>query len=467
MSCGNNTDDSGKVQLSHPKPRMYMRGSVCKMTHQRPVTNHTNLLIITCHDLGRHLGCYGQPTVNSPNLDHLAEQGVRLTDAFCVAPQCSPSRAAMFTGRYPHCNGVMGLTHADFAWDLAAGEKHLANILRDAGWHTASNGNTHEGRNYDRLGFVERLNDHYAPAIADGCAAFINRDHGRPFYLQVGFFEPHRPFDHGGAVPDISKGVIVPPYLVDDEDARREVAAFQGAIRMVDAAIGQLLAALDRSGKADNTLVLFTTDHGIPFPRAKCSLYEPGLGISLILRWPPARWRSGSSFPSLLPNIDILPTLLELLELPIPAAVQGRSFAPLLRGDASYKRNEFIFSEMTFHTYTDPRRAVRNRTHKLIVNFSSAPVFMDPSQSWRPATITRLPADPSGAFHVPIELYDLRDDPLEHRNLAEMPEHRPTRDALLARLHRWMHDTADPLLSGIPMSPIYQAAMAKLRDSSV
>ncbi len=351
-----------------------------------------HIIFVTFHDIGRHLNCYGVSTVHSPHMDRIAAQGVRLANGFCTAPQCSPSRASIATGRYPQCNGVMGL--ANFDWDLHPDERHIAQILREAGYHTALGNLQHESRRaqgapqvlgFDELAFRGGWG---CPAekVGENAVAFLRQRAAlsQPFYLQIGFMEPHRN-PKGGFFhpPDQEHGVFVPPYLVDDEEARADLADFQGAIRAADAAVGRITAALDELGLADNTLLILAADHGIPFPRAKCSLYEPGLEAMTIMRWPAARWPvTASALQPMISNIDTLPTILDLIGRPIPASIQGLSFAPLLRGfrgGQAYTPRQKIFGQMTYHNYCDPCRSVRTAQHKLIVNFTTAPSFMDPS----------------------------------------------------------------------------------------
>jgi len=120
-----------------------------------------NVIVMICHDIGQHLGCYGVETVNTPSLDGLAEEGVRFSNNFCTSPSCSPSRAAIFTGRYPHSNGVMGLCHADFGWDLYTGENHLAGLLHGAGYRTGLLGHQHETRRPHEMGYDDvRMGGH-------------------------------------------------------------------------------------------------------------------------------------------------------------------------------------------------------------------------------------------------------------------------------------------------------------------
>jgi arylsulfatase A-like enzyme len=442
-----------------------------------------NILAITCHDLGRFLGCYGVATVRTPHLDALAADGVRFDRAFCIAPQCSPSRAALFTGRYPHSNGVLGLTHANFAWDLGPDERHLGQVLREAGYATALVGVHHESRGGEpatvaaRCGMDEVVPGGRGEAVAaralERLARFARAD--RPFYLQVGFTEPHRlgatareedgymGFLGDYLAPDSERGVTVPPYLRDTPGAREELAELQGAVHYVDAAIGRLLDGLRALGLEENTLVLVTTDHGLALPRAKCSLYDPGLETALLLRLPARGWRGGRALPELVANVDLFPTLLELVGLPPDERVQGRSLLPLLDGGA-YTPRDHLFAELTYHDYYDPRRCIRTERHKLIVNFSAAPSFMDPSQSWRPRAVTVTPPDPARAYHPLVELYDLAADPWEQRDIAGEPAAAGVRRGLLARLGAWMRDTADPLLAGAVTSPLHRRAVAALAE---
>lgn len=442
-----------------------------------------NILIFHCHDLGQHLHCYGVPTVRTPHIDALAAQGVRFERSYCPAPSCSPSRASLLTGRYPHSNGVMGLCHADFAWELNRGEKHLAACLRNAGYATSAIGVIHETRSAATKWGYERYAPHArvaeAVTAAEGELERLSGG-GKPFYLWIGVAEPHRlpiPQEPGQAPndagfpgldmrPDNTLGVHVPPYLRDTEPCRKELAGLQGAVNHVDTQFGRLTAALDRLDLAQETLVIFTTDHGIAMPRAKCSLYEPGVGIACVLRLPSRPgWHGGRVVGEMVSNIDVLPSLLDLAGAPTPAGVQGRSFAPLLDGGAYAARQE-LFTEMTYHDYYDPRRAVRTERYKLIANFTTAPAFMDPSQQWRPRSDTVTPPNHAMAYHPAVELYDLIDDPWEQKDLAHDPAHAEALRDLSARLMRHLRETRDPILRGAITGPHHRAALAALAGAS-
>jgi N-sulfoglucosamine sulfohydrolase len=442
-----------------------------------------NLVVVTCHDLGRHLGCYDNPTVQTPNLDALAADGIRFGQAFCAAPQCSPSRAALYTGRWPHANGVLGLTHASFGWDLHPDERHLAQVLREHGYATALVGADHEVRHLSdeqaagRLGFEylsrPRRGDEITAQALDHLARFAGSP-DRPFYLQLGYNEPHR-LNHADPAaepdymgflgeylaPDEERGVAMPPWLRETEAGRREIAELQGALQYVDRAIGRVLDGLRQLGLAENTLVVFTPDHGLALPRAKCSLYGPGLEVALIVRWPGRGWTGGRVHAELISNVDVFPTVLEALGVPVPENVHGRGFVGLLDG-AAYRPRDAVFGEMTYHDYYDPRRCVRTERHHLIVNFTAAPAFMNPSQSWRPRTDPVVPDKPALAYHPLVELYDLAADPHERNNLADDPVHADVRADLLARLHAWMRESSDPLLDGAVTPPMHRWALDTL-----
>lgn len=446
-----------------------------------------NIVIIHCHDLGRHLQLYGNPSVSSPHLDRLGEQGVIATRMSATAPQCSPSRASLFTGKYPHSVGVLGLTHAGFAWDLAPGERHLATYLGEAGYRTELIGVHHESRTgsdgpvaaalgFDRVRAGKSGGSPIAAEVAErarGSLVELQAD-GEPFYLQAGFFEPHRwpgqrdaPGVRGFLAdhlePDTENGVIVPGYLESSDSAREEIAEIQGAIRYVDSAIGTILDTLDELGLTENTITIFTTDHGLALPRAKCSLYEAGLEIAFMARWPGGGWTGGRRLNQLLSNIDVVPTLLDAIgHHHDPAGLHGRSMvAQLSDPDVPDDAARMIFAEMTFHNYYDPRRSVRTERWKLIANFDAAPAFMDP-QPWLRRCTPMASSHPHDSFHPEIELYDLDADPFELTDLAEHAEHTPVRGRLTAALAEWMRTTGDPLLDGAVTSPQHHRTMDRL-----
>jgi arylsulfatase A-like enzyme len=311
--------------------------------------------------------------------------------------------------------------------------------------------------------------------------AEFRRRPGQPFFLCVGFIEPHRlsyprptwpgslpgdcSFPGLGLAPDDSLGVEIPGFLRDTPGTRRELAGLQGGVRHVDAQVGRLLAALKDAGLERHTLVIFTTDHGIAMPRAKCGLYEPGVQVTLLLRLPGRKgWSGGLVRPEMISNIDYLPTILDLCGVPVPPNVQGRSFAPLLDGKPYAPRQE-IFSELTYHDYYDPRRAIRTATHKLIVNFTTAPAFMDPSQSWRPSSDVVVPANHAMAYHPDLELYDLARDPWEQNDVSGRREYAAVRAALLARLRAHLVRTDDPILRGAVTSPHHRRALELLEEA--
>ncbi len=427
------------------------------------VNQHPHLVQITCHDLGLFLGCYGVATVQTPHLDALAAEGVRLDQAFAVAPQCSPSRSTLATGRYPHANGVMGLTHDPFAWDLHPGERHIAALLSAHGYETHLFGLQHVTTRPERLGFHVIHRRGLGPDVATDVEAFLSASHpAGPLYLEINLEEPHRPYDQGGVQPDASKGITLPPFLPDTVQAREEIAALQGAIRQADRAIGRILAALEEAGLSQQSLVMFTTDHGLAMPRAKCTLYDAGLGIAAVFRWPDGGIAGGHAISALISNVDVLPTLLEACGLPIPAGLHGHSFLPLLRGERATHRDA-IYAEKTFHSYYDPMRAIRTRRHKLIRNFETSFAVEVPGDvQLGPLYRTELQRYVT-TTHPDIELYDLESDPNETANLAGDPALSDIQAALDAKLWAWMEETGDPLLNGPVPSPAYRRALAARR----
>jgi len=403
---------------------------------------------MTSHDLGRHLHCYGVESVGSPHLDSLAMGGVRFDMAFATAPQCSSSRASLATGRYPHNNGVMGLAHHGFDWDLSPSTPHTAAILAAAGFETHLFGNQHVSLHPERLGFQHA---HPADAVEEALGA---ASPDQRLYLEFNFEDTHRPYP---PLPVRGEGreirIDIPGYLPPGPEAESEFRALHVAINDMDAAAGRVLAALERAGRAEHALVIFTTDHGLAMPRAKCTLYDPGLEIALLMKWPQGGLSGGAVRRELVSNIDILPTLLEAAGVAPADGMQGRSLFE------TGEPRDAIYGEKTFHSYYDPMRCVRTHRHKYIRNFETGFAVEVPGDIQLSPIFRADPSRYSRDRASVVELYDLDADPLEQRNLAGTAGLEPVEKKLSADLWRWMRETDDPLLKGPVPSPRYRRAM--------
>ena len=277
----------------------------------------------------------------------------------------------------------------------------------------------------------------------------------RPFYARVGFSEVHRPYERYSA--DDPESVTVPPYLCDTPGARRDVAMFHGSIRFMDQHIGNILDALGRSGLSKSTIVVFTTDHGIALPRAKATLYDPGLRTALIVRWPEGV-AGGRTVRELVSNIDLLPSLSDAVKIPTPTGVQGRSFWSLLCGGA-YTPNQEIYAEKNT-SVSDIKRCIRTDRFKYIRNYDKGPLLGLPTDI--EASLTRRDmGDDHLAPRPPVEFYDLEKDPLEMDNLAGRPGTRALENDLASRLDRFLVETDDPVLHGPILRPPEEAEIVR------
>jgi arylsulfatase A-like enzyme len=416
-----------------------------------------NLLIVHWHDTGRWLGAYGHRGVSSPCLDRLAAEGILFTRAHAAAPQCSPSRGALFTGRYPHSNGLIGLANRGFEYHEDV--RTLPQILSDSGWYSALFGMQHETSFPSRLGFDEfDVSNSYCEYVVARAQEWLTdkarRDDGALFLLTAGFQETHRPWPLGRYLPAAREDVEVPDYLPDLAEVRGDFADFYGAIAVADAALGRLLDTLADTGLDVNTWVVFFSDHGAPFPRAKSMLYDAGTGISLIIRPPTRLGIAPRVYDELFSGVDLLPTLLDLLGIEIPAGVEGVSHAFNLRGptaDAAPVRHE-VFTEKTFHDSFDPARAIRTKEYSYIENYAPQHLVdlpLDVQDSPSGKAVARLTAGPRPAR----ELYDLRDDPSELNNLLVGDQDcglEAIVKQLSLRLHQWRERTADVIPSSSP-----------------
>jgi N-sulfoglucosamine sulfohydrolase len=406
-----------------------------------------NVLYLHSHDTGRYIQPYGY-AVHTPNLQRLAEEGVLFSNAFCAAPTCSPSRAALLTGQCAHSSGMIGLAHRGFS--LSDPRQHLASVLRDAGYHTALVGVQHEIKHDPtRLGYSEvlPLTNPWQEHIAEGAAAWLNHAPVAPWFLSVGFFDTHREY------PQVEAGAgsyIRPPAPVAaTPETRDDMAAYIASAVRLDNGIGKVLAALQDSGQAENTLVLCTTDHGLAFPGMKCTLTDHGIGILLIMRGP-AGLKGGKVCEALTSQVDIMPTLCELLHIETPPWVQGRSLWPVLRGEVA-EVNDEVFAEVTYHAAYEPQRAVRTGRWKYIRRFGACLTPVLPNCDDSPSKDLWLAHGWARQVLPSEQLFDLVFDPNEAHNVAYVEQFAPALEEMRTRLENWMVRTSDPLLQGEPV----------------
>ncbi|MEA2708229.1 MAG: N-sulfoglucosamine sulfohydrolase, partial [Phycisphaerales bacterium] len=389
------------------------------------------------------LGCYGGSN-RTPNLDKLAASGIRFTNAFVASPQCSPSRSAMLTGLSPHRTNTSRL-HTP----LRAEHRSIIEHLKAAGYHAGGFKKHHLGQEVrDRFDFYQ--NSENWPAFFDG------RPKDKPFFLWVGFTDPHRDYEPGAATPPHDPAEVkVPAFLPDTPQVRADLALYHDEITRMDGHCGEILALLEKHGVADNTLVFFFGDNGMPFPGAKGTLYDPGVRVPLIACWPAGKLAAGRVVDSLVSLIDLTPTCLDVAGLKPLAEADGVTFKPLLTGDAKSTRQSII-SERNWHDNFDPSRCIRTERFKLIYycrpEMPYTPITdLARSPTWQSILALerdgKLAADMRRRFfqspRATFELYDLDADPNETNNLAEDPAHRGTREDLEGRLNKWMEETND------------------------
>ena len=416
------------------------------------MTRPDNVLLVHWHDLGRCLGAYGHADVSSPRLDQLATEGILLTRAHSTAPLCSPSRGSLFTGRYPQSNGLLGLAHHGF--EYRGGVRTLPQILTEHGWYSALFGMQHETSYPSRLGFDEfDVSNSYCEYVVAESRKWLHAhcDDDRPFLLTSGFFETHRPYPPERYQPADPDSVEVPGYLPDAPPVRGDLAEFYGAIAVADAAVGELLDTLTDTGLDATTWVVFFTDHGPAFPRAKSTLYDAGTGIALIVRPPTGRGVAARVYDELFSGVDLVPTLLGLLGIDVPRDVEGMSHAANVLGPpaGAVPIRAHVYTSKTYHDSFDPIRAIRTKEYSYIENYAQRPLLDLP---WD------IEASPSGLLVAPLvggprperELYDLVADPGERYNLlAGHPTDRAAAVAgdLAVALHEWRQKTADVIPS--------------------
>lgn len=456
-----------------------------------------NVILFVCDDLGFQLGCYGDKVARTPNIDALAKEGVRFTKAYCTTASCSPSRSVILSGLHNHANGMYGLQHSTHHFSAHGGVQSLPVLLGKAGYRTARIGKFHVSPE-EVYQFETALpgNARNGVAMAENCRPLLEAKDERPFFLYFCTADPHRggldnthplKIDRFGNGPDYQgvteqkftpAEVPVPPWLPDTPACRAELAEYYQAIARVDAGLGRLLALLKETGHADDTLILFTSDNGPPWPGAKTTTYEPGLNLPLIIRAPGMK-RPGTACDAMVSWVDLTPTILDWCKVPAPTEAppliqpgeggraprgkpqpykfHGKSFAGVWDEEKPADRGP-LFASHTFHEVTMyyPVRVIRSGQYKLSLNLAHELSFPCANDLFTGATwqdILKSGATKYGMRNVEsylrrpkYELYDLEKDPNELTNLATDPAHQATFEALSAKLKAWQQTTRDPWL---------------------
>jgi N-sulfoglucosamine sulfohydrolase len=412
-----------------------------------------NILWLIAEDLSPDLGCYGNRAVQTPNLDRLAREGMRFTNAFVTGPVCSASRSAIATGMYQTTIGAHNhRSHRDDGYRLPHGVEPFTRYLQRAGYHTSNVINAAPGvRGTGKTDFNFVTED-----IFDG-KDWAERRKGQPFYAQVNFSETHRPFRRCPERPVDPARVEVPPCYPDHPWVRKDWAMYLETLQNLDTKVGKVLARLEQEGLAEDTIVFFFGDHGRPMPRDKQFLYDGGIRIPLLIRIPekyrPAGYQPGGVSDALVSAIDITATTLRLAGVEPPTHMEGRPFF----GPGVQPREFIIAARDRCDETVDRIRCVRTRRFKYIRNFfperpyTQQNVYKDVNYVTL-AVMRQLQeagklSGPPSAFlaprRPPEELYDLAADPHETRNLADDPKYRRTLEEMRAILDRWIRETGD------------------------
>jgi N-sulfoglucosamine sulfohydrolase len=412
-----------------------------------------SILLVTGDDLGLQLGSYGDRVSTTPQMDRLAREGMRFTQAFVTQASCSSSRSSMLTGLYPHQNGQIGLAHLGYAMNSSR-LPALPGQLKQAGYRTGIIGKLHVAPE-DAFAFDFKRNQiaetREQAWVEQKVREFLAEARDDPFFLMLNLFDPHGPFlrnVNGAPKVRVKPEDVVPfPFLLEQRaDINKVIANFYTCINRMDEIVGGVMRILEKQGLTSNLVVVLVGDNGPPFPGAKCSIYEAGLQVPCII-WCPGRVPKDKTCDALVSMVDLMPTLLEVAGARSPANLPGRSLWPLLRGENARWRKT-LAAEYTSHEpdMYFPQRSIRNDRYKLIVS-----LLLDPGVS-KKSEYGGVPLEklfPRCATTPPVALYDLKNDPYEKKNLAGDPRYREVLDELGAELESWRKATNDRLLDPV------------------
>jgi arylsulfatase A-like enzyme len=418
---------------------------------------HPNILWISTEDMSPHLGCYGDKVAKTPNIDRLASQGVRYANVFTTAAISAPVRAGIITGMYQTSIGCMHMRttsyrrSADNPVEFTAVPPHyvkaFTEYMRTAGYYCTNNNKTD----------YQFAKDPVPTSIWDECsrnAHYKNRpDKNQPFFSVFNWTGTHESqnWDLGNVKTD-PKTVKLPPYYPDTEIIRRNFAKMYDNIARLDSVVGVLLAELEKEGELENTIIFFWGDHGDGLPRGKRWLYDSGLNIPLIIKWPD-RNRAGQIDDRLISSIDLGPTVLSLAGIPVPAHMQG---IPFLGDQAGNPRDAVFAARDRVDESYDMIRSVRTSNYLYVRNYypnepfpiwvpylSNMPIYKEMLRLDAEGRLTGPQKNWMAYSRPPEELYDVKADPFQIKNLINDPKYRNILTDLRQRHEKWTLETGD------------------------
>ncbi|MEX0771082.1 MAG: sulfatase, partial [Balneolaceae bacterium] len=439
----------------------HLNGTVTKKSDDRP-----NLILIIADDMAwDDCGVCGHPNIQTPNIDKLAEDGMMFHQAFLTTSSCSPSRASIITGTYPHQTDAEQLH-----WELPGEKVTFVEKLKEAGYWTAQAGKWHLGDHVkDRFHMLaEESTDELEKTFGDlpvnddsGAHLWVplleHRSDEQPFFLWLAAIDPHRGYEEGIIEnPHTPDDVILPPYVPDTEQVRKDYALYYDEISRMDSYIGEVVETLEEQGISENTLILFISDNGRPFPRDKTTMYDSGIKTPWIVKWPEGV-EPGSNTQSLVSVVDIGTTFLSLAGIESFESSPGLDFSPILENPEAEIRGR-IYGQAHWHDHENFVRAIRDERFKYIKTFFNDLPLTPPADALTGGTFGeirklersgKLDESQRALYYEPRpeeELYDLENDPHELNNLADDPRYREELNRLRGELLDFMKQVDD----GVP-----------------
>ncbi|GAA3617449.1 sulfatase [Flavivirga amylovorans] len=407
-----------------------------KSTNEKKVVQKPNILWITIEDWGADLSCYGTKGISTPNIDKLAAEGVRFENAFTTSPVCSTSRSAMMTGFYQnYINANQHRLTPDLKQPLPHGVKPIPHIFREAGYYTAL--------------MSWKTDCNFVPfkkeELFEG-SDWRDRKEGQPFFTRITYGGTHRSWNRDSLRPIDIKDVEIPPYYANTDFVRRDWANGLEAMQLVDSQVGELLKRLEDDGLADNTIVVFISDHGRCHIRGKQFLYDGGIKIPMIVRWP-GQIKPGTVNDDMVMSIDICKTILDAADIKPEVALHGQN---LFGKEVQNRKYVFAARDKMDNTH-DAMRAIRSKKYKLIQNLmperaylqyneykeGAYPVLAEMNILHMEGKLTPEQSHFFAATKPDVELFDLEKDPFEVHNVANDPAYVEVKEELLSELENW------------------------------